>query len=215
MPGGIRELRVLAVCTGKAEVRPGNRMKTGINKRPTRHSPLVGCEGLEGDAVCNRKHHGGPDQALYIEGDVSRAWWEKKLNRSIAYGLFGENLCLEGLDNQVVAAGDRFTTGDLVMEVTAPRMPCRILCERMDDPCFSKMYINAARPGFYCRIIKPGRIAAGALVRYEAFAGERILMPEMMVHYGKKASPDLIERYRSVPVHYKLRASLSDGVIKF
>lgn len=40
-------------------------------------------------------------------------------------------------------------------------------------------------------------------------------MVEMMAHFGTKASPHLIERYLSVPVHAKLRASLSMGKVKF
>ncbi|WP_457584517.1 MOSC domain-containing protein [Ensifer canadensis] len=208
-------MRVLAVCVGKPENRPGKAIKTGINKHVTGKSVLIGCEGLEGDAICNRKHHGGMDQAVYIEGNITRVWWEEELGRPIAYGLFGDNLCVEGLDNRTVAAGDRFAVGNLLMEVTAPRMPCRIFAERMGDPSFAKRYVKAARPGFYCRIIKPGRVAAGTIVEYEPFEGERILIAEMMKHYGKKASMDLIERYRSVPVHAKLRASLSLGKIMF
>lgn len=170
---------------------------------------------MEGDAICNRRYHGGSEQAVYIEGNLTRLWWEEELGLPIHHGLFGENLCVDGLDNREVAAGDRFSTADLLMEVTAPRMPCRILSEKMRERGFAKRYIEAARPGFYCRIIQPGFIAVGADLRYEPFKGERILIGEMMLHHGKTASLDLIERYHSVPVHAKLRASLSLGKVNF
>ncbi|MBZ7927265.1 MOSC domain-containing protein (plasmid) [Ensifer adhaerens] len=215
MSDGAQDLRVLAVCLGQAETRPGKKTKTGINKHPTNKSVFVGFEGLDGDAVCNRKFHGGPEQAVYIEGDVSRLWWQKTLKIPIDHGQFGENLCIEGLDNQIVTVGDRFTAGDLVMEVTAPRMPCRVLFDKMGDAGFPRLYRNAARPGFYCRIIQPGLITAGTLARYVPYGGERISMPEMMSHHGQRVSPELIARYQRVPVHAKLRASLSKSVIRF
>lgn len=208
-------MRVLAVCIGKAEARPGKTTSTGVNKHETDETVPIGFDGLSGDSICNRKLHGGPEQAVYVEGDMTRLWWEAELGRPITHGLFGENLCLENLDNRTVAVGDRLTTCGLTMEVTAPRMPCRILAERMGDPGFGKRYVNAGRPGFYCRVIKPGDIAAGTVIEYEPFCGKRILVAEMMSHYGQKASIDLIERYRGVPVHAKLRASLSLGIIKF
>ncbi len=114
-----------------------------------------------------------------------------------------------------MAVGDRFSTADLIMEVTAPRMPCRILSERMNDLNFAKRYTKAARPGFYCRILHPGRITVGAEVNYKPFNGQRIAMAEMMAHFGTNTSSDLIERYRSVPVYARLRTSLSLGRVKF
>ncbi|MGF6177696.1 MOSC domain-containing protein [Ensifer sp. 4252] len=207
-------MKVLSVCICKAEARPGN-LKTGINKHATSDNLLVGLEGLERDTICNRHYHGGPEQAVYIEGDLTRLWWEQELGVPVHHGLFGENLCLEGLDNRDVAAGDRFSTAHLIMEVTAPRMPCRILSEKMRERGFAKRYIEAARPGFYCRVVQPGFIAVGAKVKYEPFEGQRILTAEMMAHHGTRASPDLIERYRNVPAHAKLLGSLSRGTVKF
>ncbi|WP_246810448.1 MOSC domain-containing protein [Ensifer sp. ENS08] len=215
MKAATRDLKVLAVCIGKPEERPGKKMKTGINKHPTGETVFVGFEGLADDAVCNGKYHGGPEQAVYVEGNLTRLWWQRALNKPINHGLFGENLCIAGLDNQIVSVGDRLLIGDLVMEVTAPRMPCRVLADRMGDHGFPKIYKKVARPGFYCRVIHPGYVTAGALVRYVPYAGERVSMTEMARHHGKRGSPELIALYQSVPVHAKLRAFLSNGLIKF
>lgn len=208
-------MKVLSVCVGKAEARPSRSQMSGINKRETSGRLPVGLEGLEGDTICNRRHHGGREQAVYIEGNLTRLWWQEALGRPVLHGLFGENLCLEGLDNRDVAAGDRFATAELLLEVTAPRMPCRILSERMKDRSFAKRYMEAARPGFYCRVVQSGVIAAGMDMQHEPFQGERILMAEMMDHYGTTPSADLIKRYSNVPAHAKLLASLSCGKISF
>ncbi|MGF6157286.1 MOSC domain-containing protein YiiM [Ensifer sp. KUDG1] len=208
-------MRVLAVCVGNPQLRLGKKTPTGINKHPVMSAVSVGPEGLEGDTVCNRKHHGGPEQAVCVEGNITRLWWEDALGQNISYGAFGENLCIDGLDNRNVAVGDRFLIGNAILEATAPRMPCRILSERLGDPAFAKRYLAAGRPGFYCRVIKSGVIAAGRLVAHERFDGDRILLFEMMQHHGKEASPDLIQRYLQVPVHARVRASLAQGSIKF
>lgn len=208
-------MKLLAVCVGKPQTRPGKKTPTGINKLPAMSAVSVGPEGLEGDTVCNRKHHGGPEQAVCVEGNITRLWWEDALGQNISYGAFGENLCIDGLDNRNVAVGDRFLIGNAILEVTAPRMPCRILSERLGDPAFAKRYLAAGRPGFYCRVIKSGVIAAGRPVAHELFDGDRILLFEMMQHHGKEAPPDLIQRYLEVPVHARVRASLAQSSIKF
>lgn len=166
-----RRLRVISVCVGEAEARPGKAQKTGINKRATTRDLMVGREGLERDTICNRKYHGGPEQAVYIQRNLTRLWWEDELGQPVGHGLFGENLCLEALDNPSVAVGDRFSTAKLVLEVTAPRMPCRVLADKLNDPGFAQRYAKAARPGFYCRVLQPGIIAAGVEMRYEPFNG--------------------------------------------
>ncbi len=40
---------------------------------------MVDAEGLVGDAILNRKHHGGVDQAVYIEGSIDLDWWQTEL----------------------------------------------------------------------------------------------------------------------------------------
>ena len=39
--------------------------KTGIYTKPQSQRVQVGSQGIEGDLICNRKHHGGKDQAIY------------------------------------------------------------------------------------------------------------------------------------------------------
>ena len=42
----------------------GSKVKTGIYKRPQSGRVKVDFSGLEGDVICNSKHHGGADQAF-------------------------------------------------------------------------------------------------------------------------------------------------------
>ena len=201
-------MKILAVCIGNAEKLPGKSYKTGINKHAISGGVLVDAEGLLGDAICNRKHHGGVDQAVYVEGSLTLDWWSQELGRRIEPGTFGENIVVDGLDNVDVAVGDRFIAGDLVLEVTSARIPCATFAARMGDPTFVKRYTRAGRPGIYCRVIRPGTVTAGEGVEWRQFEGERVTMPEMMATFGRRLSADDRARYLAAPIHYKLRDSL-------
>jgi MOSC domain-containing protein YiiM len=71
----LTSMRLRAVCIGDPEILRGKRYKTGINKHPVDRALSLGIEGLEGDSVCDRRYHGGPDQAIYVEGSISLERW--------------------------------------------------------------------------------------------------------------------------------------------
>ncbi|NTF85542.1 MOSC domain-containing protein [Agrobacterium rhizogenes] len=201
-------MKILAVCIGAAEMLPGRKSKTGINKHAVGAAVMIDAEGLIGDAICNRVHHGGVDQAVYVEGSLTLDWWSRELGRRLKPGAFGENLLIDGLDNCEIAVGDRFIAGDLVLEVTSARVPCATFAAKMGDPKFVKRYFQARRPGIYCRVMTAGTVAAGAAVTHIPYAGARVTMPEMIATHGQRLSPQDRARYLSTPIHHKLRAML-------
>lgn len=203
-------MKLLAVSIGDIRPTPGRKSsRTGIFKQPVDHPVMVGREGLAGDRIVNRVHHGGPDQAVYIEGGIDLAWWAEELGKPIPSGMFGENLTVEGLDNRSVAVGDRFEIGDVLLEVTAARIPCATFALRMDDPQFVKRYTRAARPGAYARVLREGILRAGDGVSHTAFEGNRITMPELIRTFGRKLEGAELARYLAAPIHGKLRAFLT------
>lgn len=207
-------MKILAVCCGAPETLPGKKAKTGINKHAVSGAVMIDELGLLGDAICNRKHHGGRDQAVYVEGSLTLDWWAGELGRLLNPGAFGENLVIEGLDNCKIAVGDQFIAGDLVMEVTSARIPCSTFAAKMGDPQFVKRYIRAGRPGIYCRVLASGRVSADMPVTYLPYAGERVIMPEMMATFGRRLSPEDRARYLAAPIHHKLRALIeSDAAV--
>jgi len=201
-------MKILALCTGNAARLPGKSYKTGIFKHAINGAVMIDAEGLVGDAICNRKHHGGVDQAVYVEGSLTLDWWGRELGRPYEPGTFGENMVIEALDNRDVAVGDRFISGDLVLEVTACRIPCATFAARMADPKFVKRYTAAARPGIYCRVIRGGVVKAGMPVEYTPFPGAKVTMPELMETFGRRLREADRVRYLAAPIHYKLRAML-------
>ncbi|SIQ75602.1 MOSC domain-containing protein YiiM [Rhizobium sp. RU20A] len=201
-------MKILAVCIGQARKLPGKSYKTGIAKAPVTGPVMLDSEGLVGDAIINRKHHGGPEQAVYIEGGETLAWWAQELGRALEPGTFGENLVISGLDNRDVAIGDRFTIGDVILEATSARSPCATFAAHMDDPMMVKRYLKAERPGIYTRVISGGMLEAGQNVTYAPFAGERIGMAEFMDDYGR-IPQEKFARYLATPVNAKIRAKIS------
>jgi MOSC domain-containing protein YiiM len=123
-------MKLLAICMGGAERLPGKNYKTGIYKAPVHAAVMVDAFGLVGDAVCNTKHHGGPDQAILLEGSLTLDWWAAELGRDLPFGTFGENLVIGGLDNRDVAVGDRLNVGEIILEATCPRSPCNTLATK-------------------------------------------------------------------------------------
>ncbi|WP_183690482.1 MOSC domain-containing protein [Rhizobium lusitanum] len=206
-------MKILAVCIGAAEILPGKKYRTGINKHVVGGAVMIDAEGLIGDAICNRKHHGGCDQAVYVEGSLTLDWWSHELGRRLEPGSFGENIVIEGLDNCDVSVGDRFIAGDLVLEVTSARIPCATFAAKMGDPKFVKRYFQARRPGIYCRVIEVETVAAGAAVTHIPYAGARVTMPEMIATHGQRLSPQDRARYLSAPIHHKLRAMLESEAV--
>jgi MOSC domain-containing protein YiiM len=205
------DMKILAVCLGRPEILPGKKYKTGINKLAIHGPIMVDAEGLVGDAILNRKHHGGVDQAVYIQGSLDIDWWSKELGRELHHGMFGENLVIEDLESPTLAAGDRFAIGDILLEITSPRMPCATFAAHMGDPKIVKRYTKAARPGAYARVLKGGMVEASQAVVYIPHDGERVTMAEMMATYGRRLSDTDRARYLSVPVHYKTRDAILAG----
>lgn len=202
-------MKVTAICLGSPEKLPGKSYKTGINKVPVSGTVLVDESGLVGDSICNRKYHGGPDQAVYVEGGLTLDWWASELGQAIAPGLFGENLVIEGLDNRDVCAGDRFhLSGGVVLEATSARIPCNTFEARMGDAKFAKRYATAARPGIYCRVLISGAMSTGEDVVFTPFAGEKVPIPDMMRLFGKRLTLDDRQRFLAAPIHTKLRTEL-------
>jgi MOSC domain-containing protein YiiM len=142
---------------------------TGIDKRPVLESIEVrdpgtaeGGSGLVGDEVCDRRRHGGTDQAVYAFAMEDLRDWSAELGRDVPPGLFGENLTTAGLAVTDALIGERWQVGDqVVLEVSAPRIPCRTFAATMDLPGWVKTFTAKAVPGAYLRVLRPGLVRAG------------------------------------------------------
>jgi MOSC domain-containing protein YiiM len=162
---------------------------------------------VEGDAIADQYHHGGPDQAVYIYFAEDYAWWSEKLGRPLAPGTFGENLTISGIRDDAVAIGDRFVIEGVILEATAPRIPCGTLARRMEDREFVKAFRAAERPGTYCRVIAEGEVEAGMPVAHQLYAGERVGLLDMYRDWfvRKRLDAESLRRTLSAPLGARAR----------
>lgn len=157
------QVEILAVSIGTLEpLRIGNELaNSGIFKRPAAGAFEVGPDGIAADAIGNRSRHGGVDQAVYLFSADDNAWWAAQLGRDVGPGFFGENLTWTGAWPEP-RVGDRLRfAGGLALELTFPRIPCATLAARVGDARFLQAFVAANRAGFYARVLRPGRVAAG------------------------------------------------------
>lgn len=183
--------------------------QTGIFKSPTDKPVQVKKLGMEGDVVVSKKHHGGPDQAVYIYGMADYAWWEKEIGKALAPGTFGENLNISELESAQFNIGDYLHIGDVTLQVTAPRIPCGTFAARMEDPHWVKKFRHAERPGLYCRMLKEGIVKTGDAVSVEKYIGETISIIQVFRdYYEKHKSAETIHRHLNAPVAIRVRESL-------
>ena len=206
-------MQLLSINTGRMTPLPGVKEtgQTGIFKTPVDGPVAVTTLGLAGDAIADTRHHGGPDQAVYVYGAPDYAWWAAELGRPLPPGTFGENLTLDGLESARLCAGDRLHLAEVVLEVTAPRIPCATLAARMGDPTFVKRFRHAERPGVYCRVLREGRAAAGETVRLEPFAGPRLGVLEMFRDYYANAWDEAkLRRHLAAPIAVRDRVELAE-----
>ena len=92
----------------------------------------------------------------------SYAHWRQHFGRDdLAYGNFGENLTVDGLPDDEVCIGDRYSIGEAEFEVTQPRVTCYRVGMRLGEPELPALLVSHHRPGFYMRVITEGRIQAG------------------------------------------------------
>lgn len=140
----------------------GRQVATGIFKAPIDGRVRVERLNIAGDRQADTRVHGGIDKAVYAYPFEHYATWQAELGRDdFAYGQFGENLTTEGLLEDAVHIGDRFRIGELVLEVSQPRVPCFKLALKMGIKDFPQTFIKSQRSGFYFRVIEEGEIGAG------------------------------------------------------
>ncbi|MCW1958180.1 MAG: MOSC domain-containing protein [Mycobacterium sp.] len=182
----------------KPDIRARGR-STGIDKVPTGEVTVVRApgptgSGLVGDTIGNQKLHGGDDQAVYAYAREDLDHWETELARAITNGMFGENLTTVGIDVTRARIGERWRIGDegLVLEVSAPRTPCRTFAAFLAAENWIKRFTAAAKPGAYLRVISPGAVRAGDGIAVEHRPDHDVTIE--MAFRARLSEPDLLPR---------------------
>ena len=134
---------------------------TGFYKRPIAGSARVTTLGIVGDSVADTRLHGGPNKAILCYAAAHYAVWavdHPQLN--MGAGALGENLTIDGADENSVCIGDRYELGTCRVEVSQPRQPCWKIARRWGVKTLTKEVAQTGRTGWYVRVIQAGSITA-------------------------------------------------------
>ena len=139
----------------------GKAVTTGIFKRPVAGRVIVRKLNLEGDRQADLRVHGGPSKAVYAYPSEHYTFWRRELpEMELPWGMFGENLTIDGLLENEVNIGDRFRIGSVELIVTQPRMPCYKLGVRFGREDMVKRFLRSGRTGFYFAVEREGELGA-------------------------------------------------------
>lgn len=139
----------------------GKPFRSAIAKEPASGPLWLSREGLAGDEVGNRRHHGGTEKAVLAFSEAYRAAWAEDLGLPFGPGALGENFALEGLTDHDVCIGDIFDVGEARVQVSEPRQPCATLAKRWGVGDLVTRIWENGRSGWYCRVLQEGWVQAG------------------------------------------------------
>tara|TARA_R110002050_G_scaffold185051_1_gene318936 strand:+ start:10024 stop:10662 length:639 start_codon:yes stop_codon:yes gene_type:complete len=137
----------------------GREEQTGIFKYPTNDPLFLGKTDVLKDTVIDREHHAGINKACYLFSSAHYPFWKTRypvLNWD--WGMFGENLTVEGMDESQMRIGDIYSIGSALVQVSQPREPCYKLGVRFNDPKILKQFVDFGYSGTYVRILQEGPV---------------------------------------------------------
>jgi MOSC domain-containing protein YiiM len=161
---GSGEMRVVSVNVGMPrEVEwHGKMVSTGIYKEAVKGRVALRKLNLDGDGQADLSVHGGEYKAVYCCPIEHYGYWKKELpGQELTMGNFGENFTTEGLLEDSVNLGDRWTIGSAEMVVTQPRLPCYKLGIRFGSDGMVKRFLDSRRTGFYLAVLREGEVCGG------------------------------------------------------
>jgi MOSC domain-containing protein YiiM len=211
--------KVLSVNVARVRTNPDPRAvsnATGIDKVAATEPVMVRApgpmhgglgSGLVGDTIGNPKFHGGDDQAVYVYAREDLDGWESQLRRELTNGMFGENLTTSGIEVTAARIGERWRVGTdgLILEVSAPRTPCRTFQAFLNLSHWIKTFVQAGIPGAYFRVIEPGSVRAGDAITIDYRPDHEVTIG--LVFRARMTEPELLPQ---VLVADALSAELKD-----
>ncbi len=157
-------MKIISVNVGlpREVVHKGKRVTTGIFKEPVEGRVTLRTLNLDGDGQADLSVHGGRSKAVYAYPGEHYHDWRAELNgMPLPWGMFGENLTTEGLQEDEVKMGDRFRIGSAELMVTEPRLPCYKLALKFGRDDIIKRFLASGRTGFYFAVLQEGEVGAG------------------------------------------------------
>jgi len=140
----------------------GRSVTTSIYKGPVKDRIALQRLNLDGDRQSDLSVHGGKDKAVYCYPIEHYDYWRAELpGHALPMGAFGENFTVEGLVEDSVHIGNKFSVGSAEVVVTQPRLPCYKLGIRFQSDDMVRRFLGSRRTGFYLAVTRQGDVGAG------------------------------------------------------
>lgn len=188
----------------------GEEEKTGIFKYPVDEPLYLRKNDVAKDTIINRVNHGGINKACYLFASDNYPYW-KELYPQLEWnwGMFGENLTVEGLNESIVRIGDIYKIGTALVQVSQPREPCYKLGVRFKDQHILKKFIEHGYPGTYVRILKEGEVKKDDEVQLVEQSNNTLTLQQFYeLMFAKEKSKEILHLFmsnKSVPQYKKER----------
>ncbi len=142
----------------------------GVPKYPIPEAHITPM-GVEGDKHAHPQIHGGPLQrVLLITMEAIEEL--RKQGFPVEAGSLGENITTRGIDRRKLRIGQQFRIGQVVIELTKVRAPCKqldIYGPEIQTAVYDKAATKSndtssptwAISGFYASVVSPGVVTVG------------------------------------------------------
>ena len=181
--------------------------KKGTIKKPV-SSIVLDEKGIVGDAHAGKWH-----RQVSLLGRDSITTFEESANRSILPGEFAENIITEGIDLTAAHVLDRFTIGEVVLEMTQLGKKCH------GDSCAIFREVGSCimpKEGIFCRVVHGGEIKSGDAVVYTPSTlnvkiitlSDRAANGEYTDRSGPQIETDLAAHFNNRPWNFQCERAL-------
>ncbi|MCL4856573.1 MAG: MOSC domain-containing protein, partial [Flavobacteriales bacterium] len=153
-------MKVLSVNISKPQTITvnGKEELTGYFKNPV-ETIYLGKTDVKEDSVVDREHHGGENKACYLYGFNHYEFWKNKYPQTaFDFGMFGENITVENIDESTLRIGDTFEIGEAIIQITQPRQPCYKMGIKFNNQKVVNEFRLSNFPGIYVRVLKEGNV---------------------------------------------------------
>jgi MOSC domain-containing protein YiiM len=165
----------------------GRTVTTGIFKEPVAGRVALRKLNLDGDGQADLTVHGGEHKTAYCYPMEHYGYWKKELpGRDLPMGMFGENFTTDGLSEDSVHLGDRFSVGSAEVVVTQPRLPCYKLGVRFQSDDMVRRFLASGRTGFYLAVVREGEVGGGDEIKLISRDENAVVVSEITRLYVAK-----------------------------
>lgn len=169
---------------------------TGIYKKPVSTPIFLGKEEVRNDEVSDRKVHGGEFKACYLFSADQYPYWKNLYPKlEWTYGMLGENLTVEHLNEKDLHIGDIYKVGNALIQITQPREPCFKFAAKFESSTVLQEFIDHGYPGTYCRVLEEGSVSTGDVFELvEKAENSMSIFQFFKLLYAKDKDAELIKR---------------------